>query len=387
MIVTESFVSSMEIQNLRALNKIKEKRGLLSFDIEVTARCNFDCRHCYINLSASDRDAQKRELSLEEIELIADQAVSLGALWCLITGGEPLLRQDFSEIYFMLKQKGLLVSLFTNASLINKEHVKLFYNYPPRDIEVTVYGATQETYERVTCRPGSFAAFRRGLDFLQNGGVRVRLKAMALRSNVHELPRIARFCRERTKDYFRFDPLLHLRFNGDPIRNERIRAERLLPGEIVAIEQADNERAGSLRRNCNELIQTGQDHVSCNHLFHCGAGEGSFNVSYNGLFRLCSSLWDPDCVYDLRKGSLADAWNNFVPRVRDKRSNRKEFLKSCRSCNIINLCMWCPAHAHLECGEMDGHVDYFCQVAHARAEAIKNSVNKPPIYHPIVPQV
>ena len=65
---------------------------------------------------------------------------------------------------------------------------------------------------------------------------------MALKANVHELPEIARFCRERTKDYFRFDPLLHLRFDGNPLRNEEIRAQRLSPEEIVAIEQADPER-------------------------------------------------------------------------------------------------------------------------------------------------
>ncbi|MEA1896217.1 MAG: SPASM domain-containing protein, partial [Bacteroidota bacterium] len=111
-------------------------------------------------------------------------------------------------------------------------------------------------------------------------------------------------------------------------------------------------------------------HISCNHLFHCGTGNGSFSVSYNGLFRLCSSLWHPDCVYNLKKGNLADAWYNFVPKVRDMRSNRKEFLESCRVCPIINLCIWCPAHAHLESGEIDAPVDYFCEVAHARAKAL-----------------
>ena len=66
---------------------------------------------------------------------------------------------------------------------------------------------------------------------------------MALRSNVHELPEIARFCRQYTCDYFRFDPLLHLRYDGDPQRNAEIKLERLSPEEIVAIEQADEERA------------------------------------------------------------------------------------------------------------------------------------------------
>ena len=232
---------------------------------------------------------------------------------------------------------------------------------------------TPETYEAVTRRPGSFATFMRGLDLLLGSGVRVRFKAMALRSNLHEMPEIARFCRERTKDYFRFDPQLHLRFDGDPARNEEIKSERLSPEEIVALERSDPERFESLQKGCDKLIVPELSHIGCNHLFHCGAGNGSFNVSYDGLFRLCSSLWHPDCVYDVREGSLTDVWHNFVPRVRDMRSDRREFLETCRRCPLINLCLWCPAHAHLETGELDAPVDYFCEVAHARAAALQKA--------------
>jgi len=130
--------ATLEIQRFRLWDKLKEKRIPFEFDLEVTARCNFDCRHCYVNVPADDRDVQQRELSLEEISTIADQAVDLGALWCLVTGGEPLLRRDFNELYLILKRKGLLLSVFTNASLVTKEHVKLFREYPPRDLEVSV---------------------------------------------------------------------------------------------------------------------------------------------------------------------------------------------------------------------------------------------------------
>jgi len=360
---------SIAIQDYVLWDKLKDKRVPLSFDMEVTARCNNNCRHCYVNLPANDRTARAKELSPAEISRLADEAVALGAMWCLITGGEPLLRNDFHKIYMALRRKGLLVSVFTNATLINEDHIQLFKQHPPRDIEVTVYGANRETYERITEMPGSFAAFMRGLDLLIDSGVKVRLKAMALRSNVEELPAIARFCRERTKDYFRFDPLLHLRFDGNAQRNADIRAERLSPGEIVTIEQADEERANALRKCCDDLIVPEPAHTGCGHLFHCGAGNGSFSVSCDGIFRLCSDLWHPDCVYDLRKGTLADAWRNFAPRVREMRSSRSEFLAKCHVCPIANLCFWCPARSHLETGEMDRCVEYFCEVAHARAQA------------------
>jgi radical SAM protein with 4Fe4S-binding SPASM domain len=363
--------ASIEIQQFPLWDKLKGKRVPISFNIEITARCNCDCRHCYINLPAGDRTARARELTINEISDIAGQAVKLGVMWCLITGGEPLMRPDFAEIYLMLKRKGLLVSVFTNATLIREEHVALFKKYPPRDIEVTVYGVTRRTYEAVTRKPGAFDNFIRGLDLLANGNIRVRLKAMAIQSNLHEQAAIAEFCLARTKDYFRFDPQLHLRFDGDPVRNEEIRVERLTPEQVIALEGADEERMGWLTKHCETFIDDRFTHHGCNHLFHCNAGISSFDVGYDGTFRLCSSLLADGTTYDLKTGSLADAWQNFVPRIRNLRSNRKEFLESCRKCPIVNLCLWCPAHAYLESGAMDGATPFLCAVAHARAESLR----------------
>lgn len=369
--MSNPYTSEIPLPKFSMWEKMQDKRALVSFDLEITARCNNNCRHCYIRLPAADSIAKNKEISLKQIEKIADEAISLGALWCLITGGEPLLRQDFFDIYLALKKKGLLISVFTNATLITKEHIDLFKKYPPRDIEVTVYGVTKETYERISRVPGSFQAFMRGLDLLLENNIRVRFKTMALRSNVHELEKIAKFCRERTKDYFRFDPFLHLRFDADLKGNEDIKAERLSPEEIVAIEQADPERSVALQQNCDKLIVKEMGHYNCNHLFHCGSGNGSFYVTYDGFYKLCSSLSQKDCSYDLKKGNVADAWNNFVGRVRDMRSDNKEFLQKCRKCELINLCMWCPAHAHLETGDLGQPVEVFCDIAHARARALK----------------
>lgn len=372
--MTSPYSTKKQLSDLSGWEKINEKRIPLDFYLEITARCNNDCRHCYINLPAGDLKEKKRELSLEEIKNIADQAVKLGALWCLITGGEPLLRKDFADIYMMLKRKGLLLSIFTNACLVTEEIIDMLKKYPLQYVEVTVYGITQETYERVTRQPGSYTAFRRGLKLLLDNGIKVRMKAMAMRSNVHELPAIAAFCRKHTMDYFRFDPLLNLRYDGNPNRNEEIIQERLSPLQIVEIEQADEERADALEQGCEKLIFPESRQYQCDHLFHCGAGNGSFVVSYDGIFRLCGSLWAPGCTYNLRDGTLAEAWNEFVPRVRDIRSSNPDFLNHCRNCPIINLCSWCPAHAHLETGKIDGFSQYFCDVAHARAEAIQNRV-------------
>jgi MoaA/NifB/PqqE/SkfB family radical SAM enzyme len=102
--MNQEFVFSTGLPRFQLWDKIKHKRVPLSFTLELTARCNNNCRHCYINLPAGDQAAQAKELSREEIRELGREAVSLGALWCLLTGGEPLLREDFTEIYLDLKR-------------------------------------------------------------------------------------------------------------------------------------------------------------------------------------------------------------------------------------------------------------------------------------------
>jgi radical SAM protein with 4Fe4S-binding SPASM domain len=351
---------------------------MLSFNLEVTARCNNDCRHCYVNLPAGDADAMRAEMTLEAIGRVADAAIDMGALWCLITGGEPLLRKDFQDIYLMLKRKRLLISVFTNATLVTEDLVRLFERYPPRDIEVSVYGATRETYERVTRRKGSFAAFYRGLGLLLDSDLTVGLKAVAMRSNVHEMPLIARFCRERSRRPYRFDPVLHLRTDCDPARNEEIRAERLSPEEIVALERADTVRQGELEDRCEQLIFPGDAAGGGGRVFRCGAGVNKFAVSYDGLLKLCQSACAPDLVADSRDRNtgIPAALAGLSVRAASLRSSRPEFTGRCDICRIRNLCLSCPGHAWLETGAMDLPGEYFCRAAHARAESLRKAAGE-----------
>ena len=366
------YLEELKLPEFHLWKETEEKAIPLSAEIELTERCNHNCVHCYINLPANDQEARKRELSFEEIREIVDEAVEMGCLWWLITGGEPLVREDFADIYLYLKKKGLLVSVFTNGTLIMPELVRLFKKYPPRGLEITVYGVTQKTYEKVTRTLGSFEAFKRGINLLQEGNIPFTLKAMALRSNVGELEAIKDFCKPITKNHFRFDPFLHLRLRRDDKRNHQIKNERLSPEEIVTIELSDKERKNGFLKICEEkkVEQQTVHFNNDNHLFYCGAGKTSFTIDPYGFFKFCSSLSHPDCVYDLRKGSLREAWEKFVPKVRAMRTEDEECRNRCLSCPLINLCMWCPATAYLECGKPDRHIEDFCQIAHARAEAL-----------------
>lgn len=362
-------ISDVDINEIELFNMGNKKRIPFSFELEITARCNNNCKHCYINLPINDHEAMQNELTLNELKEILNDAITLGALWCKITGGEPLLRKDFPDIYLLLKKKGVMVSVYTNGTLISEEHIKLFKEYPPGIIEITVYGSTKETYEKVTRKPGSFEAFKKGVNLLRNSGIKPRLKAMVLRTNIHEIESISQYCKKFTKDFYRFDPFLHLRYDRDPIRNKDILSERFSPEEIIELEKNDSDRHRILQKTCKTLFHDKLSHYQCNHLFRCGAGRIFYSIGHNGYVRVCPALWHPETIFDLRKFTLKDCWNNLISRIVDIKSDKKEFVDNCRDCSLFDICLWCPANAFLEEGEMDTHIDYFCKLAHARHNA------------------
>ena len=179
--------SGVKIFRMTYIEKIKldrfplwekmENRGLLSqVSMELTERCNNNCLHCYINLPVNDDQVKEKEITFAEIKKIADEAAKMGCLSWRITGGEPLSREDFSDIYLYLKKKGMRVTLFTNAALVNSQMVNLFRKYPPQDIEVSIYGLSKKTYEGVTRNPGSFDAFKKGINLLKKNCIPFTLK-------------------------------------------------------------------------------------------------------------------------------------------------------------------------------------------------------------------
>ena len=157
-------------------------------DLELTERCNNDCIHCSINLPAKDAEARQRELTTDAVKDILTQAASLGALSVRFTGGEPLLREDFRDLYLFARRLGLKVLLFTNARLITPELAELFARIPPLEpIEVSVYGLKKVSYEAVSRVPGSFAEFWQGVELLLTHGLPFVVKGALLPPNREEM--------------------------------------------------------------------------------------------------------------------------------------------------------------------------------------------------------
>lgn len=136
----------------RYLVKAAETRTPLSATFELTHRCNFRCVHCLLGDQNAISNHRHRELSTERVKAMLDEMVEAGTLFLAITGGDPMLRPDFTEIYVHAVQIGLLVTVFCNGSLVTDKIVQTFIKYPPRKVEITLYGATRETFESITQR-------------------------------------------------------------------------------------------------------------------------------------------------------------------------------------------------------------------------------------------
>lgn len=359
----ESYVDRQVISKTNIWRKVNPLSGCV--DMELTERCNNNCVHCGINLPDDDFAAKDKESSTDEIKNILKEAVSLACLSVRFTGGEPLLRDDFEELYVFARKQGLKVLLFTNATLITPHLAELFCRIPPLEkIEISVYGMKKNSYEAVTRIPGSFEAAVRGINLLLDYKIPFVVKGALLPSNKDEIEEFEAWAAElpgmdTPPSYSVF---FDLRCRRDGEKNELIKSLRLSPQEgLKILTRRKDDYIKGMKEFCSKFIGPTGDN-----LFACGSGHGGCVDAY-GKFQPCMMLRHPDCVYDLKNGSLKDALENFFPKMRAMKAKNPEYLAKCAKCFLRGLCEQCPAKSWMEHGTLDTPVDYLCGIAHAQA--------------------
>jgi radical SAM protein with 4Fe4S-binding SPASM domain len=326
--------------------------------IEVTHRCPLECSHCYNNLPLADGEARRSELTYEEHCRILDELAEAGTLWLLFTGGEIFARRDFLDIYTYAKKKGFLITLYTNGTLINERIADYLCEWRPFSIEITLYGRTKETYERLTNIPGSYERCLRGIELLKERGLPLKLKTVAVTVNKHEVLEMKRFAEEELGVEFKYDSLINARIDcSDSPLAVRLKAE-----EVVELDLADAERVNEWHKLAADL----QNPVMWNDdVYHCGGGLSSFAVDPLGRMSIC--VLSRSEVYDLRRGSVVEGWEKFLSSVRFKKITRPT---KCRTCQLRASCGMCPANGELENGDAESPVAFLCEVTHLRAHAL-----------------
>ncbi len=340
------------------------RRLPLDGTVETTFRCNLRCVHCYVNEPAHDPAAQARELGTDRLLRLVDEIVEEGCLEVLFTGGEVLLRPDFPEVYLHALRRGLRVTVFTNGTLVTEKIADLFDEYRPACVEISLYGMTRETYEKVTCVPGSFDKCRAGIGRLQARGVPFKLKTMVLAWNRHELDAMRDFAASLGVD-FRHDSLLNARVDCGANRNPEL---QVTAAEAVAADLGDEaarrRHEDSFRATLAEGALPAGDEV-----YTCGAGQIGFTVDPYGRLQLCQL--SRRSSFDLRDDTFARGWNEFLPalRARTWQSN-----SVCRSCSLRPVCGSCPGASELEHGDIEAAVASFCEITHLRAHELVGEV-------------
>lgn len=326
--------------------------------IEVTHRCPLTCVHCYNNLPMGDAEARRGEMTLNEHRRVVDELAELGCLWMLYTGGEIFARGDFLDIYRHARRAGLMITLFTNATLVTEHVADVLAAEPPFDMEVTLYGATKKTYEALTGIPGSYDRCMQGIERIVERGLPLKLKTVALTINRHEVKAMRAIAEGFGVD-FKFDPMINPRIDcsSSPL------AVRMTPVDVVGLDLEDAARVAEWRRLAIEVAPPELREGETPQVYDCGGGVNSFAIDPEGMMSICVlSHFDK---YDVRKGSVRDGWERFLLNVRTRPVSK---ITKCTHCALKSLCGSCAANAELENGDPEAPVDFLCRTAHLRAQ-------------------
>jgi radical SAM protein with 4Fe4S-binding SPASM domain len=339
---------------------------ILRLDIELTERCNNNCIHCYIKRELGPAEI-KLEMSTGEIKNILKESADLGCLDIRFTGGEPLLRDDFKELYVYARTLGLRVCVATNATLITEDIIKLFKSISPmQKLEVSIYGMSAGSYERVSMVPGSFRAAWDGIDLLIKNNIQFIPKNTIFSFNIDELRVFDEWVKTLPWDVDKSSNVFELNLRcrrDDEKKNTNIGKLRLCDEHLLEIISAKGEKA---KKEIRDFLKNRSGEVG-NRLFMCGAGVDTACLDPYGKLQACILLRHPDTIYDLRKGSLKEAMTVFFPAMRKKIAVDRDYIDKCGKCFLFDLCNQCPAQSWMEHGTLDTPVDYFCKESHLYA--------------------
>jgi radical SAM protein with 4Fe4S-binding SPASM domain len=244
---------------------------------------------------------------------------------------------------------------------LNQKIADTLVDWPPFQVEITLYGATRETYEKITGIPGSFMRCQKGIDLLLERNIPLDLKTMAMTVNQGEIQEMKKYAEDLGVS-FRYDPLVNPRLDG----SKRPCNFRLSPEEVVRLDLNDEKR----KEEWKEQFERSKGSFPQDQLFVCGAGLSVFHIDPNGQMDVCEMSRFQG--YDLRRGSFKEGWSEFIPQIL---ALKQDDNYKCAQCELINLCAQCPGWAWVENGDPGVLVEHLCQVAHRRAEAFDQKIS------------
>ncbi len=276
----------------------REKKPIIGH-FELTARCNLDCKMCYVH-TQDNAVAQKKELSTEQWKQIFDEAYDCGMMYANLSGGECLVRKDFKELYLHLWNKRVMITVLSNGVLLNDEYVEFFKTYPPDSIQISLYGTSEERYLAVTGHKGFEKAFA-AVTALESAGIDVRVVSTPSKYMIDDYIAIIKTCKERGF-YTAKTPLNLIPKRDDPENAEHYMTDEDLVSLNIRLESLTRELIPmeETPETGGPMVETRPDGLDCN------AGSVSALITYDGKMYPCIAIMEGGA--DILALGYAEAW-------------------------------------------------------------------------------
>lgn len=330
----EPFLRQME--DKRIINAITESEGrdnsFHGLALEITKKCNLCCRHCYLDAGKP----AENELSSKEIKNLIKATKEEGGISVAIGGGEPLLREDCMEIIDHALSYDLLVSLGTNATLINDALAAQLASLPIK-IQISLDGATQEVHDAIRGR-GSYQAAVNGIDALvQHGKAGDLVIAFTpMQGNVHEVSAIIDFARARDIPVVQYPPLTPSGRGRKNWQDLQLSSDDMLNfWRIVTQRSAELQGEMDILADCFS-INIQQAGVP----YQCSIGS-QFRIDPGGNVYPCQCFHfgEEFLLGNIRTSSLGSMINGAKVKEIKKISRRRPgMIASCSTCRWQNYC-------------------------------------------------
>lgn len=309
------------------LKNVARSSGIPLFGgFELTSRCNFNCKMCYIH----DSSIIHNELTTTEWKKLFDDAISAGMMFALLTGGECLLRDDFKELYLYLYNKGIIMSVNTNGSLIDEEIADFFAKYIPERIQISIYGSNEDAYYNVTERH-QYQRVMHAIDLLVERNLVPDIAITPSKYMKDDFEHVLRLVNDKNLPYTVTMNLFPPR-NGEKNDDCYLSVDEKL--ELQRIHRIVKGR--SIHNPNNNAPSPGADDLNmCQYGMPCNAGTIRFVITSTGLMIPCMSI--PEVSIDTKSNSFIDCWNYI-------KSNMKCVIQpnACSNCVYKKHCFRCP---------------------------------------------
>ncbi|OON70424.1 radical SAM protein [Streptomyces tsukubensis] len=163
---------------------------------EINKGCNFNCEHCYL------AERKFEGLPREEKERLLLMLRDAGVLWLQFTGGEPTIDRDFAHSYRYAYGLGMLIEILTNGSRLHRPDViELLSSMRPHKVAVSLYGATAESFDSLTRKPGAYKLLMKGIKDAKESGIPLELVLIITKHNAHEIAAMREIAEEYAQAY------------------------------------------------------------------------------------------------------------------------------------------------------------------------------------------